>query len=355
MKIAYIGAGDVLAEALAQRMGQEGNDVYLLSDKALPRRQGDIIRHRFYRSPRNGKSFEKLLRSIAPDCVIFSGNHYISSTCEEESEEDVALLARSLRVSAAFLHIKFILLSSIDVYGSTEGRADESAECAAAGERGIRFIREEQLLDIYRKRHGMDAVILRASQLYSDRPGEDQGDFLSRIFLAAIQGKSPMSASVFQPLHVSDFVDAVKRVIDAGSQPVYNVCGSAEISAERLCRLISQQEKLPEKEVLWEEPGCVILADSSRIRQQLEWNNFRDLEEQMQKGEITYERVPSKDKSRKKRIVPAGIRQLVENLLLFAVFFALSSLFGSHSLLSQWRRFWPAPPICLVRIRALWS
>ena len=38
MKIVYIGAGDGLAETLAERMGQEGNDVYLLSDKDLPRK-----------------------------------------------------------------------------------------------------------------------------------------------------------------------------------------------------------------------------------------------------------------------------------------------------------------------------
>lgn len=40
-------------------------------------------------------------------------------------------------------------------------------------------------------------------------------------------------------------------------------------------------------------------------------------------------------RKKKKRIVPVGIRQLVENLLIFAVFFALSSLCGSHSLFSK--------------------
>lgn len=37
MKIAYIGTSDGLAETLAERMVQEGNDIYLLSDKAFPR------------------------------------------------------------------------------------------------------------------------------------------------------------------------------------------------------------------------------------------------------------------------------------------------------------------------------
>lgn len=67
--------------------------------------------------------------------MIFAGKYYISSTHEEESDADVTLLAQSLRAAAAFPHVKFILLSSIEVYGKTSGRADESAERAAVSER----------------------------------------------------------------------------------------------------------------------------------------------------------------------------------------------------------------------------
>lgn len=335
MKIVYIGTGNALAEALAERMGQEGNEVYLLSDKAPAKKPKGVSRYHFYRSPRKGENFGKLLRSIAPDCVVFAGNDYISSSHGEESEEDVTLLARSLRAAAAFPQVRFILLSSTEVYGNTEEKADESAQCAAVSERGIRFIQEEQLLEIYQKQYGMDGVILRASQLYSDRPREGQGDFLSRSFSAAIQAENRMPANVFQPIHVSDLVDAVKRVMDGGAQRIYNVCGSAEISAQRLYQLVCWQQGIQERAVRWAAPGCVTLADSSRIRQELGWSNFRNLEEQLKKGEIAYERVKTKGRGKKKWIIPADIRQIVENLVLLEVFFLLSSLCSSHSLFSQ--------------------
>ena len=335
MKIVYIGAGDALAEALSERMGQEGNDVYLLSDKALPPKPKDIVRARFYRSPRRGKSFEKLLRSLAPDCVIFSGNHYISGGCGEESDGDVTLLARSLRSAAAFPHMKFILLSSIEVYGNTGKKADETADRAAVSERGIRFIREEQLLEIYRKRYDMDAVILRASPLYSNHPKEGGGDFLSRIFSAAVTEEARMEDRVFQPLHVADFVDAVKRVIYDGKREVYNVCGSAEISAKHLYELVCRQEKLPERPIQWDASGCLTLADSGRIRKDLGWSDFWNPEKQLQEGALAFERLPEEGRGEKKRIVPTWLRQTVENLLIFAVFFALNTLCGSHSLFSQ--------------------
>lgn len=336
MKIVYIGAGDGLAEALVERMAQEGRDVYLLSDKALPKKGKNLSLHRFYRCPRKGETFGSLLRSIAPDCIVFAGNHYIGGPDGEESDEDMTLLARSLRTAAAFPQVKFILLSSTEVYGNTgENAADESAACAAVSERGIRFIREEQLLDIYYKQHGMDAVILRASQLYTSRPGEGKSDFLSRSFSAAAQGKNVMSDGMLQPLYVCDLVDAVKRVADGGKEHIYNVCKSTAISARRLYQLACQKQDLPEQNVRWEEPAGVTLADSSRIRQELGWSDFYDLEEQLRRGEVVYERAPARKRARRKWTVPTGVRQLEENLLVFALFFALSAMFDSHTLFSQ--------------------
>ena len=335
MKIVYIGRSDGLAETLAERMGQEGNDVYLLSDKELPQKSKGVSRHRFYRSPRKGESFGKLLNSIVPDLVIFAGNNYISSIHGEESDEDVTQLARSLRAVAAFPHVKFILLSSIEVYGDTRGKADESAECMAVSERGVRFIREEQLLDIYRKQHGMDAVILRVSQLYTSRPKEGEGDILSQCFSEDVKAEEQRLDDVFQPLHVSDFVDAVKKVMDAGKQPVYNVCGSVEVSQKRLYQMVCQAEDRKVQTIQWREPACVTLGDSSQIRQELGWSEFRNLEEQLKKGEITYERDLSKRRNKKKWTIPTDVRQTVENLLLLEVFFVLNSLCASHSLFSQ--------------------
>lgn len=335
MKVVYIGTGDGLAETLAERIGQEGNDVYLLSDKAFPQKSKRVSLHRLYRSPRKGEGFGKLLHSLSPDLVIFAGNHYINSAHEEESDEDVTLLARTLRGVAAFPHVKFILLSSAEVYGNTEEEADESAECAAVSERGIRFLREEQLLDIYRRQYGMNAVILRASQLYTNCAKEGGGDILSRCFSSAIHAESHMQDSVYQPLHVSDFVDAIKRVMDAGEQYVYNVCGNTAISAKRMYQLVCRQEQLKERAVHWEDPGCVTLADSDRIRHELGWSNFKNLEEHLQGGGITFERLPAESRRKNKQVVPAGIRKLLENLLIFVVFFALNSLCSSHSMFSQ--------------------
>lgn len=336
MKIVYIGASDGMAETLVERLAQEGNEVYLLSDKPLPRKKKGSLPHRFYRSPRKGESFEKLLGSIAPDCVVFAGNHYMGVSSGEESDEDISLLARTLRATESLPDMKFVLLSSTEVYGNSDGAADESSPRAAVKEQGVRFVREEDLLDVYRGSPDSDTVVLRASQLYEENPaGEASPDFITRMFDAVAQPPKRMVAEVFQPLDLSDLADAVKRVIDGGKHPVYNVCGSTQTSARRLYQLACQRHGVPEHDIVWDCPAGVVVANSDLIREELGWRDVHDLEEQLAKGEVSRELPSSRKKTKKKASIPKAVRQLVENLLVFAAFFALAMLCQSNEVFSQ--------------------
>ena len=48
-----------------------------------------------------------------------------------------------------------ILLSSVSVYGAADGCADEQCAVMPADERGIHYMREEQLVEIYQKHGGV--------------------------------------------------------------------------------------------------------------------------------------------------------------------------------------------------------
>ena len=169
---------------MIERMNKEGNEVYFLSDAEFPGKAADIFKYRYYKSSLEGDRFEGVLRSIAPDCVVYAGKSYMngSSPGSKEAEEDIALLARTLRAVSGQAGVRMILLSSVSVYGAADGCADEQCAVMPADERGIHYMREEQLVEIYQKQQGIDAVILRASQLYSERAGEGRRDFLSEAF-----------------------------------------------------------------------------------------------------------------------------------------------------------------------------
>lgn len=334
VKIIYIGTKDQLAEAFIERMNKEGNDVYFLSDAPFPRKASDILKHRYYKSSLEGGRFEGVLRSIAPDCVVYAGRGYMGSAGPDEQEADIALLARTLRVLAGQEGVRFILLSSVAVYGDAARHADEQCAVMPTDETGICYMREEQLVEIYRQQQGIDAVILRASQLYAEQAQEGLHDFLSEAFAKAGEGGT-LSDELFYPLHVADLVDAVKRVMDYGRQPVYNVTGSFGMSRRRLYELVSQRLGVEER-FSWIEAKEPQSVDSSLIKKELEWTDFRKLEDLLLRGEVTYEKKQERTRT-KKADWKAGsaVRRTLENIVVFAVFLALYFLCSSHSLFAQ--------------------
>lgn len=339
MKIVHIGAADGLAATLAERMVQEGNEVYLISDKPLSKEYKGLGRHRFFRIPRDSESYTKLIRSLSPDCVVFSGMNYTGDISSDQAEADVTLLARTLGVASVIPDSKFVLLSSTEVYGNTDGSASEATECVPNGERAMRFLREEQLVDLYRKQ-GLDTVTLRASQLYTNEPKEGELDFLSRGFTAARKKEGTLPAPMYQPLHAADLADAIKRVIDAGTDSVYNVTGGSHVTAQELIQMIFAHEGIQEHPVQWDNSSCVTLADSAKIRKELGWRDFRDLAEQMEQGASSAQAIhfseSRKDRRAKSaRRFPVPVRQTIENVLLFLLFCTLSYVCREHPLFSQ--------------------
>lgn len=335
MKIIYVGTADALSETLIERLRKEGSEVYLLSDQPLPRRESSALTRRFYRNVQRGGGMEKILRSISPDCVIFAGEHYMSAAYREAEEKDAALLSELLRTLTYLPRTKIVLLSSVEVYGETKTPADETCALRPVTRRGIRFAQEEQLLDLYRRRYDWDAVILRASALYAGQAREGRRDFLSAAFTQAErQEEGPFVNEIFQPLHVSDLADAVKRVIDAGDRSVYNVCGTFEMSKKDLYDGAAEALGVQPRQ-RWEEPRSRTLGDSGEIKREQEWTDFHDLREELARGEIAYVRLPAKRARRKRSPLSGELRRLVENLAVFTVFFAVDTLCRSHGLFSQ--------------------
>lgn len=339
MKVVYIGTRDPLAETLIERMNKEGNEVYFLSDAEFPRKAVDIFKHRYYKSSLEGDRFEGVLRSIAPDCVVYAGKSYMngSGLDSNEAEEDIALLARTLRAVSGQAGVRLILLSSVSVYGAVDGCADEQSAVMPSDERGIHYMREEQLVEIYQKQQGIDAVILRASQLYAEQAEEGRRDFLSEAFadVGSEGAGQTLTDDLIYPLHVADLVDAVKRVMDYGRQPVYNVAGSFGMSRRHLYELIGQKLGV-EVRASWSSADKTQSVDSSLIKKELEWTDFRKLEDLFRRDGIQYQKRQDKDRTgRSRKRAGSAVRRSLENIVVFAVFLGLYAVCGSHSLFSQ--------------------
>ncbi len=225
--------------------------MYVISDSSYKRKIKTVFQYRFYQVTPKGDAIQRVLRSIAPDWVLFAGGKLMDSALSGHFEENVAemtLLSSVLRALSCMENertkVKMLLLSSTEVYGNTEEKSlDEKALLCPASEKGILYAQEERMLELYGYQSGIDTVVLRVSDLFCEKVSEGGSDFLSEAFdtVLGVSDQRMAQEQLLQPLHVSDLADAVKRVMDAGRQSVYNAVGSFTISAQELYALIENK------------------------------------------------------------------------------------------------------------------
>ncbi len=363
MKVVYVGAQSALSEAFSQRMIKEGNDTYVISDTPYHRNVKSVFQYRFYQVVPKGDAMQRVLHSIAPDCIVFAGTKLMDSELSENFEDNVAemtLLSSVLRalscMDECMRKIKFVLLSSTAVYGAdriseedaTHSASENRMECAAVSvneetpvrpvsEKGILYAQEERLVELFGERGGMETVVLRVSQLYSEQVTAGGRDFLSQAYTAVLAqrdtGMAPNAA--LQPLHVSDFVDAIKRVIDAGCQQVYNVAGSFTVTEQVLSECLADKlgVKCPQGKGALEQNS--VLIDNTRLKKELEWTDFKQLTEIVHKDRLVYKKGDTNQQAKKEHRIPTGLRRTFENLVVFAAFYAVDLVCEPHTLFSQ--------------------
>ena len=335
MKIVYIGNRDSLAEAFIEKMNKEGNDTYFLSEKDFSGKLSAVFRHRFYKISGKADMLTTIIESISPDHIVFGGNYLMDSGDNSEAERDIRLLSQVLECTAGILQGKFIYLSSCDVYGSSSEPVTEESKKRPLTKKGMIYDRGEYLVQLYQQRYGLNTVIIRTTQLYSNKCTSNSEDFLSRSFREAGRSeKAGIENEVWQPVHVQDFVEAVRVIIESGKQRIYNVAGSFELTKEELYNEINRMQN--GKQVFsWNEGLEKIQIDNSRIKKELEWTDFRQLLKLLESGQIEYKEEKQKIKTKDKKKVSNGVRRLLENIIVFIVFFLIYYMSDSHNLVSK--------------------
>lgn len=83
--------------------------MYVISDSSYKRKIKTVFQYRFYQVTPKGDAIQRVLRSIAPDWVLFAGGKLMDSALSGHFEENVAemtLLSSVLRaLSLSLIHI----------------------------------------------------------------------------------------------------------------------------------------------------------------------------------------------------------------------------------------------------------
>jgi len=156
------------------------------------------------------------------------------------------LLEASLRAGIA----RFVFASSSSVYGHVcEHPARESDRPAPVSPYGLTKAACEELLDVYRRVHGLSAVSLRYFTAYGPR---QRPDMAFESFIRSVLSGRPLRVlgdgnQTREFTYVTDAVAATIAAAELGTEAVYNVGGGA---TSTLLDAIAEIERLADRSAL---------------------------------------------------------------------------------------------------------
>jgi nucleoside-diphosphate-sugar epimerase len=153
------------------------------------------------------------------------------------------LLEATLRAGAA----RFVFASSSSVYGSMAERpAGESDRMAPVSPYGLTKAACEDLVDLYRRVHGLSAVSLRYFTVFGprQRPEMAFASFIRAILSGRLLQVLGDGTQMRDFTFVTDAVAATIAAAEQGTEPVYNISGG---TSSTLLEAIAEIERLAER------------------------------------------------------------------------------------------------------------
>lgn len=285
MKILFVGNYDSLSSGIMERLRQEENDIYFLTDNAG--KLSAKIKHAYrYYEMGSGETMENIYASVQPDVVIFEGFDYMKAEWTSEQSGCFSLLADNLE---EVLHANvgmFLFLSSTEVYGVEKSVVAERSYLKPVTLKGRWMAQQEEMVDRYRKNNGLFAMILRLGQVFSNEICLDSQNYFATLREDIVQ-ENVITNEDIQPIHVSDVADAIVRLIEKRWEGVYNVCGSVTLQKGNVAKKIAKVEIL-DKEPIVEEVAYHVNVDNSKIKKTVEWTDFWNIDELLGHGKICF-------------------------------------------------------------------
>lgn len=247
MNVLLIGSGR-LADAIIDKLNKNGDRIYLLTG----RRDTTFFRkHVFerYNFTYEDDSIKDIFDSVKPDVTIFTGAADSNFDWKKERQEAVRYTASLINILAAFSLMRegrFVYISSQAVYGgSYPNNVQESKQPSPDGFKAMAIAQGEEICTNYRNTQGSEVAILRLDHLYSvPQKGKlDENPCFSMCLDALKTGKiSASDRDVFSMLYLKDAVELIYKVLAAPklSKSIYHISSMEEINGIQLAEIVSK-------------------------------------------------------------------------------------------------------------------
>jgi len=328
LKLIYIGNCNSLAARFVDKLVKEEHEVYIVASKDFTKDNKPTLSYRFYNYQSDELGVEKVFASIKPNVVVFASNLFVNDQWGHDKESNAYLsqLINVLNLSAINEVTKFVYLSSNQVYPCQTAIIPESTHKKPEEYKGVLCSQGEDIVANYKELYQLEYVILRVPSLYGFSVNENEKDIVSNI-VNSFNATGTYTANTNRfvvPMHIKDCVEAIFRAKDITPSLIYNVGEAETMSEASLAKKVN--EILGSKYVVNETDGTTYKCalDCSKIKTELEWVQFHNLESTLKEKEIDLVKKVDKQDKPKKTMKHPTFLQTIENVVVFLFFVFLT-------------------------------
>ncbi len=315
MKTLVTGAAGFIGSEFVRRLSELDNQELLLLDsityagdiRNIPGGQENKNFHKI--DIRDKQSLRKLFESHEIDQVVhFAAESHVDrsiSNPEIFAETNVLGTLNLLECASSFSLKRFLHVSTDEVYGSlSTGFATEDYPLKPSSPYSASKAAAEQFVFSFLHTFNLPIVMVRCSNNYGPRqyPEKLIPYFISKLMMGLPVPVYGTGRNIREWMHVSDCAEAILSVLKAGSTgEIYNISSgifreNIEV-AQLLVHLMGKDESLIEYVEDRKGHDFRYAIDSSKIRDELNWEPKIDLESGLKKTLTWYQMNPERLKS----------------------------------------------------------
>lgn len=220
MKHLIISSGSVMEQSLTGQLIKDGEEVFVLTSAEHKSKINRDRRAHYYWW--NDLDFSAVFSSVLPDQVIF---------CAGEAADPAAILRHVMDCSQQTNVNKFILVSSVSVYGEAVGMIDESVPVCPADSKGIQYTELEFSLGL--KQNQFERTVIARIPEMLPETDTDLSQTVFAEYARQLEVRAEITAGsspTIQWLCPSDISRAISLLAQAPVEGIYNIASKFPVS-----------------------------------------------------------------------------------------------------------------------------
>jgi nucleoside-diphosphate-sugar epimerase len=342
LKVLITGGYGFIGSHLADFFFKEGHQIYIIDNLSTGNTANIKFKHKSYILDMTDRKCDEVFKANKFNVVIHAASQSDTAKAIDnplsDSKSDFLGMLNMLNLSAKHKISKFVYISSVSVYGSTEVLpAKEEDITDPESMNGVSKLSCEIYCRKWSELYNLNTLIMRISNAYGPRqPVNAEGGIIANLINKVISSQdlniNVNSEQARDYIYVEDVAQAIYKSVESDLQGVYNVSYGSETTIGSIVELIKEYSTV--KGVVKYDTAISgiqhFYADNTKIKRELDWVPMHNIEDGIKKTlswQVSYPVEKIEKKTNPKKVggyFNKVIMPYIENFLAFAAIVAVS-------------------------------